>query len=368
MRRFHTFDGALKEAGGVTNGFDYLRLGLALYVLFDHCVWIPRSPIERLLWDSAFGPIHRSVMPMFFALSGFLVAGSYARNSVLNFVLLRALRIVPALAVEVTLSAIVIGMAFTTLPLGDYFTSSGFWSYFLNIVGDVHMLLPGVFDGMSVNAQLWTLPYEFECYLSLVILGLLGLARRRELFFALVTLACLALTFSAVSADLINTGPAAPRLVMVLSFLSGVVLFMFKEKTPLRLDLFAICALAAYLFLDVKNLAFLSPLPIAYITAFIGLLRLPKLPIGDISYGIYLFHYPLLCCLFFISGKSASPLTLFTGGLLLSLAFACASWGLVESPILRRKAVLLGAADRFVSGVVRRLSLSGGRKKLASTP
>ncbi len=73
----------------------------------------------------------RLVLPMFFCLSGFLVAGSLARTKTLiSFIGFRVLRIVPALCVEVTLSALVLGTIFTTLPAREYFSSIEFFKYF----------------------------------------------------------------------------------------------------------------------------------------------------------------------------------------------------------------------------------------------
>ena len=80
------------------------------------------------------------------ALSGFLVAGSLERTRARQFVVLRALRLVPALAVEVTLSALLLGAFFTTLPLWRYLQSPELGGYFGNIVGFVHFTLPGVFE------------------------------------------------------------------------------------------------------------------------------------------------------------------------------------------------------------------------------
>src|SRR5215469_12102212 len=51
----------------------------------------------------------------------------------------------PALTVEVFLSAIILGPLLTTVSHGNYFTSGEFYSYFLNIVGEIHYSLPGVF-------------------------------------------------------------------------------------------------------------------------------------------------------------------------------------------------------------------------------
>jgi peptidoglycan/LPS O-acetylase OafA/YrhL len=70
---------------------------------------------------------------MFFALSGFLVIGSAFRTRrVLPFLTLRFFRIFPPLLVEVTLSAVVIGAIYTTLPLDGYYTSKGFLTDFVH--------------------------------------------------------------------------------------------------------------------------------------------------------------------------------------------------------------------------------------------
>ncbi len=345
MSQVRSIEHVLRDARGMTAGFDYLRVGLALYVFVWHCLSIPDPDSGRFVYAGWFGPFQRSALPMFFALSGFLVAGSFERNSLAKFVALRALRIVPALAVEVAISAVVIGVAFTNLPLAEYFTSPMFWAYFLNIVGDVHYTLPGVFDGMRINTQLWTLPYELQCYLALVVVSALGLAKRRALLLSVTLSVCLAMTYLSVAGDLMNNGPAAPRLTLTLSFLCGVSLYLFKDKAPLRYDLLLASLVAGYCVLYFKNLAFLAPAPLAYVTVFVGLLRLPKIPFGDLSYGVYLFHCPILVSLYNMSGRSADWRLLLALGLPLTLACAKLSWNLIESPIAERKALALAGVD-----------------------
>jgi len=123
---------------------------------------------------------------MFFALSGFLVAGSLERSkTTLTFIGLRLIRIYPALAVEVALSAFLIGMAVTAFPLVTYFQDPLFLKYLLNVIGDIHYNLPGVFENNPVpkivNAQLWTVPVELMCYVALTVLVLLGGVQRKIL-------------------------------------------------------------------------------------------------------------------------------------------------------------------------------------------
>jgi peptidoglycan/LPS O-acetylase OafA/YrhL len=155
--------------GGRATGFDYLRLVLALAIVVWHSVATSYGlAVAHALYAGPLRAVLGALLPMFFALSGFLVAGSLQRCRTLPmFLALRALRIFPALTVEVVLSALVLGPLLTTLPLAQYLADPLFWQYLRNAGGDVHFFLPGVFAGNPVrgqiNAQLWTVPFELKC-------------------------------------------------------------------------------------------------------------------------------------------------------------------------------------------------------------
>ena len=103
------------------------------------------------------------------------------------FVGLRAIRIYPALAVESLIAALVLGPLLTTKSLPAYFSDHDLHTYFLNILGDPHFLLPGVFKSNPidlVNGQLWTIPYELRCYVLLTALAMLGAVRRPVILLA----------------------------------------------------------------------------------------------------------------------------------------------------------------------------------------
>lgn len=174
----------MQACHGFTSGFDYLRLFLALSVLTYHSFGVVYG-VEAAYktWMGPWRSIVGCVLPIFFALSGFLVAASLERTRKLTtFMMYRTLRIVPALAVEVTLSALLIGPVLTSLSFREYFAHPDTWSYFYNIIGHIHYYLPGVFEGNprpQVNVSLWTIPYELECYIALFLLAVTGLVRRR---------------------------------------------------------------------------------------------------------------------------------------------------------------------------------------------
>jgi hypothetical protein len=81
-----TFDGKLEAAGGRPAGFDYMRLVLSLSVIAMHAPVVSYGlGFDAQIWSSyAQGPI-RLVLGIFFALSGFLVAGSLERSRTLGY-------------------------------------------------------------------------------------------------------------------------------------------------------------------------------------------------------------------------------------------------------------------------------------------
>ena len=355
LRKSETLDQVIRGRASHTTGFDYLRVGLALAVLFVHVVYVTSVSNWQLLWTHWCGPFERSLLPMFFSLSGFLVAGSLLRNNVPKFIALRMIRIIPALAVEIFLSAFVIGLAFTKLSWLNYLSSGEFYTYFLNILGIVHYTLPGVFEGRYLNEQLWTMPFEFECYLSLAALTLIGIVRRRDIFVLVLASVAVAYTIVAVSNDLGREGPCVPGHVFILSFLFGVAIYFYKAQIPHSRLIFAMSLVVGYVCLYIPDLVYVSAIPISYLTIYIGLLRPPRIKFGDLSYGIYLFHYPIARCAHELSGRSLPAEVLLPLTIAATTMFAALSWKFVEKPALDRKADVLAFVDRVSKWSVRRM-------------
>jgi peptidoglycan/LPS O-acetylase OafA/YrhL len=102
-----TLGTALDRQRGFAQGFDFLRLFLAAGIIGWHTAWL--SGHVETVEASAFWFSQYMLVPMFFALSGFLVAGSSMRLSTKNFLLDRAARILPALVADIVFAALLIG-------------------------------------------------------------------------------------------------------------------------------------------------------------------------------------------------------------------------------------------------------------------
>lgn len=358
-----------------SSGFDYLRLGLSLGVFIWHS-FVLASLVK--LRETPFSEVVHMILPMFFALSGFLVSGSLLRTKTIReFVTLRAVRIMPALAAEVLLSAFVIGTIMTTLPLQRYFTDPVFFTYFWNLVGHVQFFLPGVFESnpMSViNLSLWTIPYELYCYLAIVILWMVGaVPRRKWLLLALVIVAQLALPLRDASVDNMIRIWASnlPGRFLVLSFLYGVVIYAFAEVIVMRwwmaVAAAALCALLMQSTIAIYFMAF----PAAYLTVFLGLTNPPRIPVlmdGDYSYGIYLYAGPIQQVIIDLFPAHRNGPFVIAMALLPICLFAAFSWHVIEKPVLGRRKIIIAAVLRATDSITARFRRLTGRDTPAASP
>ncbi|MGI4881304.1 MAG: acyltransferase family protein [Janthinobacterium lividum] len=347
-----------------STGFDYVRLGLSLSVAFWHAFFLTYAQDAK---HSMLRVLVLMILPMFFALSGYLISGSLTRTrSIHEFLTLRAIRIMPALAVEVVLSAVLVGVFFTTLPLGQYFSSPVFHAYFLNIVGDIHFFLPGVFEQnptVRVNGSLWTIPYELYCYLAITLLWLVGAIRNRRLILLIVVVMQIALPArDLLRGEFIKYDEALPGRMLILSFLCGVLIYFYREKIVLRLWMFVAAIVLSLLLLMSVYTSYLVAFPAAYITVFIGLTNPRKIPIlmdGDYSYGIYLYASPIQQSVLALFPDHRTWWFNFGVALVPFCLFAAFSWHVVESPILGRRRRIVALTDRVAvafGGAVRRIA------------
>jgi peptidoglycan/LPS O-acetylase OafA/YrhL len=349
----------LNATNGRPSGFDYLRLGLAVSVVIGHSV-IATYGTDSELWAGPLRPFSRAIIPMFIALSGFLVAGSLERSkTTLTFLGLRVIRIYPALAVEVALSAFLIGTAVTTLPLADYFRDPLFFKYLLNVIGDIHYNLPGVFENNQypkiVNKQLWTVPIELLGYMGLTVLVLLGGVQRKILIplAALgLALAHLILRLHTEHWQLPTPGGVLGATLLFVCFLAGVSLYLFRDKIVWSSRMFAGALIASIpLLWFVPFGDYPGVLTITYVTVYLGLTNVRRLSLikgADYSYGMYLYGYVIQQLFVYL----AAPRFWWVNALVCvpaSALFAAFSWHFIEKPAQNLRKPLAAAERHYLT-------------------
>lgn len=329
------------------NNIGVLRLVLASLVIFGHAPEMidgnrAREPLYALTGHLTLGIL---AVDGFFLLSGFLIAQSMVRSSsVWTYLWRRVLRIYPAFALAYLLCVFLLGPIVGARPW-EHLPET--FSRLLTLT--MPMSYPGELPGLPVsdlNGSMWTIAYEFRCYLLVAALGVSGLLARRSLILALTaaTLLSAALVtipaiqepaervFAVTGLDISAT--ITTRLVSI--FLLGVSAQLYWPEISARLSgrMAAILTAAGVVCMFVPNSA-----PLVVVLCGVGLLWLAmKADLGrlqtindrwDISYGLYLYAWPIATAvLWWNRGIAPLPLALVT--LVLSLAAGTVSWVAVE--------------------------------------
>jgi len=325
-KKKHTFAFIMQEISNTASScssstrlfnIDWLRYLLAVTVLLVHFNYLSGV---HLFWPIRGG----SAVGVFFGLSGFLVCGSYLHQPQLkDYLRNRVRRILPPYIFIVVLCTI--GLAFVSeLPPAEYFGSGQTWCYlgsnaiFLNFLQPT---LPGVFvDSVepAVNASLWTLKVEWMLYLSIpVFYWLQKRFHWRALPFAL-TLCLLSVVYSQLMEYFYHK--SGQKLFHILSwqfagqmiyFYSGVIFYHCLDFFRTRRLWVATISTASIVLINlfgerIGSSPFSVPVyeiiyPAMLISFFLCIcVYLPQVGrktiniVGNCSYEMYLFHFPII--------------------------------------------------------------------------
>lgn len=332
---------------GRDNNFNLIRMLAATAVIVTHAFGITRNTAhEPMLRVFGIGQGDIGV-DVFFFLSGFLVAKSWAGKTWLEFAWARCMRIYPGLAVSTIASVIVVALFFCNQPARQFLGSPGTIAYIAHNVTVLPRIgaqefLPGAFGlaNPPLNVSLWTLPHELEMYILLALIGLtVGLRPKYLAFVAGV---------GAVAVVLTKTGGlqvvSLDQARFLYFFFTGSLAFALRDRIVLSGKVALLIVLPIVLTpafgapLIVRDAALVIGLPYlvlwcAYVPS--GPLRLWNL-LGDYSYGTYIWAFPIQYG-FFIEGVAVTPARNFLLATPLVLLLAIASWHLVERPALGLK-------------------------------
>lgn len=283
------------------NNFDALRLIGAFLVLVSHQFALSGRWEPRVVGDHGLGNLG---VLIFFSISGYLVTSSWLKDpNILRFAARRILRMAPALCVSMPLTwAVIAALGLTGFPHNPR-----------------HL----------TNGSLWTIKYEVGCYALLLVAGVA--TRRFSLVLAVGILGYFALSGSQSGETFLA--------YFGLFFAAGSLLRAYPYlRKPLPTLLFLVMGCALIRVHQTKlGLAFVvPPLTIAMgLRSWSGLRDISR--IGDLSYGIYIYAWPVQQIGVALMDRRAPYLELLSITVPVTLALATASWHLVEKKALRFK-------------------------------
>jgi peptidoglycan/LPS O-acetylase OafA/YrhL len=338
-----------------SNNLNAMRLALATMVMFSHSFALsygakgvePLAAFTRR--QETFGSL---AVDLFFAISGMLITASWFHSkSMADFLMRRILRIYPGFIVALGFSG-----ALTWLCCPDFRQKLGHGLRWLQLLltdavnlDSLSAAWPGTFahnpfPGYS-NGSLWTIPKEFNCYLLVALIGLFCLYKRRIwiLMAAIAVSLLYAWEFFFVTPAPFDSqsNPQNSSFRFFAYFLVGMLFWLFRDKIRFTWPLALVCAgalLVASRFPPFFSLAFL-PMG-TYLALYAGLTKPVRVTrwteATDISYGIYLYAFPVQQFVAMFPQMRSATLNLLTS-VPTTVVLAFLSWTLVEHRFLKMK-------------------------------
>ncbi len=327
------------------NSLDLLRLILATTVAVVHSSAIAYGHQPHLGTHE----VGELAVDAFFVLSGFLVARSFLQlGSVGRYAWHRFLRIMPAFWVCLLLTATLVAPAAAALEgreAGSIYPES--FGYVLRngllFISDFSVAglptqtaVPHV-----VNGALWTLFYEAVCYVGVIALGVAGALTRRRWLTVAATVLVAAVLLGQEAGLLPERGGLFLRFFLMFGLGTLGLLYGSRVQIRRRWLVLALVVLAVTLWAPMDYRAIGGSIAFAYVCLY-AVVRTPWLrhrPRADLSYGMYVYHWPIETLLV-LAGATAltqagyTLLAVFLAGLAATL-----SWYLIEKPALSHKSM-----------------------------
>ena len=316
------------------NNIGVLRLLFALLVIVGHAPELidgsrMRDPFTHVFHALSLGEVS---VDAFFLLSGYLITQSMTRSSSLGeYLKRRVLRIYPAFVLAWLVTVYAAG------PLvGGHPASPGVRPLLGITVLAIPPRLPGALSGLPyplLNGAMWTIQYEFACYLMIAALGILGFLQRRGTIVvatSVVTVAYLA-NHCGIGPQ---QGAVHEAIRFTCIFLMGSLFFLFRDAIFSHLTggiaLLAACVASVLMFHDGRfaELALMTfgATALFWVAFRASLGRLQRVNDDwDISYGVYLYGWPIEILILW-HARGISPWALAALALPCAVLAGAASW------------------------------------------
>jgi peptidoglycan/LPS O-acetylase OafA/YrhL len=361
-----------------SNSIGFLRFAFAATVLLNHALILGGFASDDPLMFWSHGQISFASMAVdgFFVLSGYLITRSYMSSpSPARYLWRRFIRIFPAFWVCLVVTALVCAPIALLHERGNldganwfgaespvsYVLRNGFltmnqWNIW-HLLSSVPLTRMEAQFGVSAGANaldrsLWTLRYEWDSYLLVAVAGALGvLGRRRIGAVVFAIFLATSLLVSVVAPDWLGHLPKGvamhaifgdyERLRLWFLFVVGALMYLYGQRIPMRWSYGLVATAILIASLSFGGYEVWGRVAFAYICMWLAV----YLPIrrfdshGDFSYGLYIYGWLVAQMLAVFNVYEFGPIVFLVISMLIALAFAVASWFLVEAPAQRLKSV-----------------------------
>jgi peptidoglycan/LPS O-acetylase OafA/YrhL len=337
------------------NNFDLLRILFAWFVIVSHSYVLNGDGATDPLFVATNSTFLFSFIGVkgFFIISGYLIFKSMmVSTSIFEYLVKRVLRIFPALAVVLLITLAAVYFIYPS-NLAPFFSNKEVYAYFLGnlVLFKPHFFIQGIFSGLpssAINGSLWTIEYEFFFYLFILLFFFV----RSHKIFLKIALAIVIGIFLMVRLLLYNWTvqthffiPLEPLFDLGIYFLMGSLLSCFHfDAINYKHTIAAVLliALIAAIYFGVGHTVVYVTLP--FLVIYLGkqtsrVATFVHASIGDPSYGIYLYAFPLQQ--FIIYWFRPSTLMLFIASTIGAFIFGYLSWILIEKKALALKQYFL---------------------------
>lgn len=337
---------------------------LAFAVIFDHAFPLggfgPDFGVAYTLQQASIGSL---AVGGFFAISGYLIVKSGMSADVLQFMWRRFLRIFPAFWAVLLVVAFVVGPLiwiadghefgayFQTGPGGPFAYLTSNWTLTINAFNILDIFKDTTpyglaAGGSSVNGSLWTLSYEWTCYLIVAIFVAAAVLKKARILVPVLT----GFFFVAQIIQASGVGTAGSVLpffanptsiTLTLTFLLGACLGVYSKSIPYddRLGIFA--GVVMILTLRFGGFSTIGTIAAVYFIMYLGA-RLPSVfhRVGsrnDYSYGVYIYGFVVQQVLAYLGVHDWGYFPYVSLACLVTLGLAWLSWHGIEKRAMSLK-------------------------------
>ncbi len=304
------------------NCFDFMRYLFAFSLILAHFCTIT----EREQFWFITGSMR---VKAFFTITGFLVTYSFLRRdcNIVSYAQKRFARIIPAYIITI-IFCMILGWWVTSLSTEDFFSSKQTWKYFISNIFMLNWLepeLPNTFQNNpwpQMNGSLWSMKQEVLFYIAVpFIIMIMKRFGKKWIGIFLTTLCVISYPFVNVQTQYFTF------------FIGGMILMLFFDLYNKYFKYLFCISILAFSFQIFESLTFpMILVGVAYHCKPLNIFR----KFENITYGLFLYHFPVIQALIHFGVLNYSPILCFIITLIITSLLATFSWFCIEKPIMNR--------------------------------